>query len=272
MIYSEIKKRTKRKVEVTPCGIQYLDETLGGGFRNGSLVALLGREESGKTLFLEQILLSFLAQGKRSAYFALEFSDFELIDHMEKRIEAGIVSKKEIEKIEIFTSEEFSDGFHIVEEMEKLHQEKDISIFGIDSTMSLTAATSIEGEMQKIKELFLTLSDFAKKTKSIVFLITQKSKNSVEKKEASIYGSQRANHYANLILDFEVEDGKHTIEIAKNKQNGKKAKYDVALNSDTLFFEIKDGEMPKKATKTKKKKIKKHLLQKIWMSQNLMFL
>lgn len=256
MKYSEIKKQAKKKVSIMPSGVHYLDETLDGGFRNGSLIALLGREESGKTIFLEQILLSYLAQKKKSAYFALEFSDLEVINHIEKRIESGIVSEKDIEKMEIITSDEFSgenkDDISIdnklLKKMKILHELNRISIFGIDSTMALTGG-NLDDEFKFIRSLIFDLYKFAKETNSIVFIITQKSKAAIEKREASIYGSQFSNHLVNMILNFEVEDGKHTIEIAKNKQNGKKAKYEVELNRNTLFFELRDD----KATKTTKK-------------------
>jgi hypothetical protein len=111
-----------------------------------------------------------------------------------------------------------------------------VKFIGIDSTLMLYIE-ELGGE-QETTEIFRRLQKTTVENDVLIFVITQGSKEDNKEGRISIFGSQKANHFANMMihLTFDREEDKRHLIIAKNKQNGRYLKQRIYFNPKILAF------------------------------------
>jgi hypothetical protein len=99
---------------------------------------------------------------------------------------------------------------------------------------------NLKGE-QETTQMFRMLHSLCIKQDKTIFIISQGSKEDNNNNKVSIFGSQKANHFANIMLHltFDRRKNKRTIEFAKNKQNGYYGFIDLTFNKIKLILEQK---------------------------------
>lgn len=243
-ILAKIKSRGNTEPPVKyATGIEWIDNVFEGGFEKGQLIAILGDAEAGKTRLLDQILTRYGKAGMKSMYFALEFNERKLLDRFQQKLINGTVTEESIGNIYAVTTDMIeTDVDTIVKTIELNVKAHKIEIVAIDSTMMLYVEGS-KGEAM-ITEIFRKMHNIANSLDILLFVITQASKEDIKGNRVSILGSQRANHFCDIILFLQAERDDETNEIKeryfvihKNKQNGEYAKKRVFINPKTLEFE-----------------------------------
>ena len=243
-ILAKIKSRGNAEPPVKyATGIEWIDNVFEGGFEKGQLIAILGDAEAGKTRLLDQILTRYGKAGMKSMYFALEFNERKLLDRFQQKLINGTVTEESIGNIYAVTTDMIeTDVDTIVKTIELNVKAHKIEIVAIDSTMMLYVEGS-KGEAM-ITEIFRKMHNIANSLDILLFVVTQASKEDIKGNRISILGSQRANHFCDIILFLQAERDDETNEIKeryfiihKNKQNGEYAKKRVFINPKTLEFE-----------------------------------
>lgn len=223
-------------------GIKFLDDALDGGFEMGQLVTITGEQEAGKTMLLNQILAN-VAQGHQCLYFSLEFNKRQLQKNFAQRVKQGSVKLEALRNIEIVTTD-MTDGL-LLSVLTRIETEikNGAKFIGIDSTLMLYIE-ELGGEAETT-EIFRKLQNVTVKNDVLLFVITQGSKEDNKEGRISIFGSQKANHFANMMihLTFEREENKRHLIIAKNKQNGRYLKQRIYFNPKLLAFTPYDVEI-----------------------------
>ena len=227
-------------------GIKFLDDALEGGFEMGQLVTITGEQEAGKTTLLNQILAN-VAQGHKCLYFSLEFNKRQLQKNFAQRIKQGSVKLEATKNIETVTTD-MTDGL-LASVLTRIEAEirNGVKFIGIDSTLMLYIE-ELGGEAETT-EIFRRLQKVTVENDVLIFVITQGSKEDNKEGRISIFGSQKANHFANMMihLTFDREEDKRHLIIAKNKQNGRYLKERVYLNPKLLAFSPYEVEIEEKA-------------------------
>lgn len=230
------------EIQKIPTGIYWIDEDLDGGIQPGQLIAILGDSEAGKTQLINQILLSYAKNGKKSLYFSLEFGKKKVADYFHKKYVNGLITEKQLKNVSIVTDDMTeTDIDTICDTIEKNRGNYDF--VAIDSTLMLYDDKKNDKEAE-ITEIFRKLHKIANKNDVTIFLITQASKEDIKGKKISIFGSQRATHFCDIIYFIAIERDEKTNEITerylilhKNKQNGKYAKRKILFDRKKLEFE-----------------------------------
>jgi DNA repair protein RadA/Sms len=231
-------------------GINFLDDALDGGFEMGQLVTITGEQEAGKTMLINQILAN-VAQGHRCLYFSLEFNKRQLRKNFAQRIKQGGVKLEATKNIEVVTTD-MTDGL-LASVLTRIEAEirSGVKFIGIDSTLMLYIE-ELGGEAETT-EIFRRLQKVTVENDTLIFVITQGSKEDNKEGRISIFGSQKANHFANMMihLTFDREEDKRHLIIAKNKQNGRYLKQRIYFNPKILAFtpyEVEIDDAPKLQT------------------------
>jgi predicted ATP-dependent serine protease len=247
-------------------GISFLDEALEGGFEMGQLVTITGEQEAGKTMLINQILAN-VAQGHKCLYFSLEFNKRQLQKNFAQRIKQGGVKLEATKNIEVVTTD-MTDGLlaSVLAKIEYHIKQQGVKFIGIDSTLMLYIE-ELGGEAETT-EIFRRLQKITVENDTLIFVITQGSKEDNKEGRISIFGSQKANHFANMMLHltFDREEDKRYLIIAKNKQNGRYLKQRIYFNPKILAFtphEIEFEDAPKPTNKVGREKKKKDLFKDI---------
>jgi len=218
-------------------GIDFIDDVFGGGIHLGQLVTLTGEQESGKTKLLEQIL-SNVSKGFKCLYFSLEFNKYQVASYFKMKLEKGYITPEQLTNITIITTDMIDPEINTVIRAIKEHISKDGTTFvGIDSTLNLYHNT-LRGE-EETTEIFRRLQAVTISKNILLFAIAQNSKEDLKDDRVSIFGSQKANHFTNIMfhLKFDRDKNERQLVIAKNKQNGRYKKIEIKLNTDSLMFE-----------------------------------
>jgi len=240
-------------------GIEFLDKHFDGGFAMGQLVTVTGEPDAGKTMLTEQILAN-VSQGHRCIYFALEFNKRQAQNKFNKRVKNGTAKLESLKNIEFISAEDTEGEVgHIMNLINKEIDEKEARFIVLDSTIMLYIE-GLGGE-QEVTRMFYLLQNLVKKRDVLLFVITQSSKDENREGKVGIFGSQKASHFANIMLHLTYDkdkDERHLI-VAKNKQNGRYLKQKVVFSSTLLTFNTYGVEIEEEAPKPQ---------QRIWSGRD----
>ena len=217
-------------------GIDFIDDTLEGGFAMGQLVTITGEQEAGKTQLLNQIL-SNVANGFKCLYFSLEFNKRQIVKYFQKKLNNQTIIKEALKNIYIITNDMIdAEISNILGAIEHFIKEKETKFIAIDSTLAIYHK-DYAGE-QEITEIFRQLQAVTLRNDVLLFVISQSSKEDNKSNRISIFGSQKANHYANIMLHIYFNRDNETRELifAKNKQTGRHDKIKLEFDRERLLF------------------------------------
>lgn len=217
-------------------GIDFIDDTLEGGFELGQFVTITGEQEAGKTQIVNQILCN-VANGFKSLYFSLEFNKKQIKRYFKNKLENKTVSERALSNIIIITNDMIdSEITNIVQAINHHIVNDKVSFIALDSTLMLYHQ-SLTGE-QETTDIFRQLHNVTLKNDVLMFVITQGSKQDNKDNRVSIFGSQKANHFANIMLHltFDREKDERALIFAKNKQTGTYKKIDIKFDKELLLF------------------------------------
>jgi len=218
-------------------GIDFIDDTLEGGFELGQFVTFTGEQEAGKTQIVNQILCN-VANGFKCLYFSLEFNKKQVKRYFKKKLENKTVTEKALKNIFIVTNDMIdSEISNIIQTINYHITNNKITFIALDSTLMLYHK-SLTGE-QETTDIFRQLHSVTLKNDVLMFVITQGSKQDNKDNRVSIFGSQKANHFANIMLHltFDRDKDERQLIFAKNKQTGTYKKIDITFDKNTLMFE-----------------------------------
>lgn len=247
---SEGKKESIKKLTLTPLsqvkseqigrkktGIYEFDRVLGGGFAPGEVILLTGEPGIGKsTLVLQslQTLQTVYASGEEGA---------EQVKDRADRLGIALNGF-------MFSNDTQIEG--IIEGVSDIKAKPDILI--VDSIQTLYSADvdSPPGSISQLKETAKKLIMFAKKTKTIVFIIGHVTK------EGDMAGPKTLEHLVDCVLEFEGERISHyrLLRASKNRFGATDEIGIFEMKSDGLkevtnpavFLEEKKENSPGKAT------------------------
>jgi predicted ATP-dependent serine protease len=218
--------------------IPFIDKPLDNGIELGQLVTITGEQEAGKTSLLNQ-LLSGLAKKEKCLYFSLEFNKRQLKKHFKKMLKDKIITPRALENITVITNDMCSGEIDELTGIINNKTNESLNFIGIDSTLMLYSE-NLKGE-QETTQIFRVLHSLCVKQDKTIFLISQGSKEDNSNNKVSIFGSQKANHFTNIMLHltFDRRKNKRAIEFAKNKQNGYYGITELIFNKNKLILEEK---------------------------------
>lgn len=184
VLYEDIQEAHKKRKET---GIKELNQVLGGGVVQGSLVLIGGEPGIGKSTLLLQISRDFAAQGEKVLYVSGEES-LEQIKLRGERL--GIRN----EKLYLLAETNLE---RVLSQAEQLSPQMLI----LDSVQSVFSSklTSSPGTISQVREVAHQLFRFAKKNNVPCFLIGHITK------EGSLAGPKSLEHMVDVVLYFEGE-------------------------------------------------------------------
>lgn len=213
-------------------GIDFLDETLSGGFAPAQLVLVSGEPEAGKTALSTQIMEN-VAQHRRVGFFCFEFT----VDEYVRRNRNNPFLKKENIAI-------CNDGYDISRVAANIKEEyytHGTRFFVIDSQLRLSNADATTMEEEETSK-FSVLAKLCHKLGIVVLFIIQTSKTDTQ----NPMGSKKGGHEASIIIRIEFakalnsggenDENAREIKINKNKQTGKHFKERVYFDTERLRF------------------------------------
>jgi predicted ATP-dependent serine protease len=218
--------------------ISFIDKPLDEGIELGQLITITGEQEAGKTSLVNQIL-SGIAKKDKCLYFSLEFNKRQLKKHFKKMLKDKIITPKALENITVITNDMCSGDLFEILNIINNDTNKNIPFIGIDSTLMLYIE-NLKGE-EETTQIFRLLHSLCIKKDKTIFLISQGSKQDNSNAKVSIFGSQKANHLAHIMLHltFDRRKNKRTLEFAKNKQNGYSGIIELLFDKNKLIFQEK---------------------------------
>lgn len=218
-------------------GIDFIDDTLEGGFELGQFVTITGEQEAGKTQIVNQILCN-VANGFKCLYFSLEFNKKQIKKYFKNKLKNKTVTEQALSNIIIITNDMIDSEVSNIVQVVNHHITTDrVSFVALDSTLMLYSE-KLQGE-QETTDIFRQLHNVTLKNDVLMFVITQGSKQDNKDNRVSIFGSQKANHFANIMLHltFDRDKDERALIFAKNKQTGKYKKIDIKFDKELLIFE-----------------------------------
>lgn len=183
-------------------GFSEVDRVLGGGIAEGTVALVGGDPGIGKSTLLLQVLVNFAKAGKTVAYISGE----ESIDQVSERLERVV--------------DEVPDGLFLLSDQDLVNimdglgaQEFDAIV--IDSIHSLQH-NDLEGQsggMSQLKAVTSALTTWAKKTRTVVFLIAQVTK------EGYVAGPKTVEHIVDVVVYLEKVGSENTrmVRTMKNR-------------------------------------------------------
>jgi len=225
-------------------GISFIDKPFKGGLELGQLITLTGDAEAGKTMLLNH-LIGNVSKGHKCLYFSLEFNKRQFRDNFIQRLKSGVVSEESIKNIEVIVSDTLEHEnikniaigeLYTMLEIMKYEIQKGVKFIAIDSTLEFYV-NELRGE-EEVTTIFRELALIAKKHDVLVITISQGSKEDNKENIISIFGSQKAKHFATSMFHifYDVETEKRTFVVAKNKQEGGRFTQEVYLDTNTFTF------------------------------------
>ena len=236
MTLLELLKEEDTSSIVYSTGIDFIDEPLEGGFELGQFVTITGEQEAGKTQIVNQILCN-VANGFKSLYFSLEFNKKQIKRYFKNKLKNKTVSERALNNIIIITNDMIDSEIANIVQAINYHILTDkVSFIALDSTLMLYHQ-SLTGEAETT-DIFRQLHNITLKNNVLMFVITQGSKQDNKDNRVSIFGSQKANHFANIMLHitFDRDKDKRQLIFAKNKQTGTYKKIDIKFDKELLLF------------------------------------
>lgn len=236
MTLLELLKEDDLPTIVYSTGIDFIDEPLEGGFELGQFVTITGEQEAGKTQIVNQILCN-VANGFKSLYFSLEFNKKQIKKYFKNKVQNKTISERALNNIIIITNDMIDSEITNIIQAINYHIVNDkVSFIALDSTLMLYHQ-SLTGE-QETTDIFRQLHSVTLKNDVLMFVITQGSKQDNKDNRVSIFGSQKANHFANIMLHltFDRDKDERALIFAKNKQTGTYKKIDIEFDKELLLF------------------------------------
>ena len=215
--------------------IDFIDKPLKGGFAMGQLVTITGKQEAGKTQLLNQILCN-VANGFKSLYFSLEFNKRQVAKYFQNKLNSKTTTKKALNNIYIITNDMIDTEIsNIIETIEYFIKELGVKFIAIDSTLAIYNK-DYTGE-QEVTEIFRQLQKVTLENDVLLLVISQSSKQDNKENRISIFGSQKANHYTNIMIHIKYnKDETRELIFAKNKQTGIHSKIKLEFDRENLLF------------------------------------
>lgn len=217
----------KQKQDVTtkyPSGIQCLDDSIDGGFREGDFTIISGVPGNGKTTLARMFTTSFAEKGVASVWFSYEMTIPELWDSFEKMgADASLISY-----VPIVMEHEYA---WILERIDQAVKEFDVKAVFIDTIRDVVKPME-RGENYSlyVEQLCKDLRDYAIQNKLMIFAVAhatkQTRKNTEETTNADIAYSNGIPATATNI--FHVWRGKKKeseityVKIGKSRRDGTK--------------------------------------------------
>ena len=183
------------------CGIQEINDVLGGGFLTGGVVLLAGQPGIGKSTLLMQVA-GFISQTARVLYVSGEESFAQVAARAHR-----LHPHKEL-TIEFISSTNVADISATV-----LAQKYDLVIIDSIQTMQLDSITSAPGSVSQITNSTNVLIQSAKTANSAMVIVGHVTK------EGSIAGPKILEHLVDVVMQFEGDryGGFKTIRAIKNR-------------------------------------------------------
>ncbi|MBD3797612.1 MAG: AAA family ATPase [Campylobacterales bacterium] len=257
MTLQELLKTIIKKPPVYSTGIEFLDNALDGGFEMGQLVTVTGEPDAGKTMFTEQVL-SNVSRGFKCLYLSLEFNRRQAHQRFWQRVNNGTADFDALANVEFVSTEDTDGDMGQVINIINKNIENGTRFIIIDSTLMLHIE-GMGGE-QEITEIFRRLHALTVKNDVLLFVITQSSKDENKEGRVGIFGSQKASHFANIMLHltYDKDKDERWLVISKNKQNGEYLKQKVVLSKTLLTFntyavEVEEAKKPQQKGGREKK-------------------
>ncbi len=236
MTLLELIKQDLKQPPIYSTDVDFIDNVFDGGIQLGQLITITGEQESGKTKLMEQIL-SNVSQGFKCLYFSLEFNKYQVASYFTMKLQKGYITQDQLNNIIIITTDLIDPSINnIIQAINYNIKNDNITFIGLDSTLNLYHNT-LRGE-EETTEIFRQLQAVTIQNNVLLFAIAQNAKQDIKDDRVSIFGSQKANHFTNIMLHlkFDREKNKRQLIVAKNKQNGKYAKIDIKLDKNSLIF------------------------------------
>lgn len=90
---------------------------------------------------------------------------------------------------------------------------------------------------QEVTEIFRQLQKVTLENDVLLLVISQSSKQDNKENRISIFGSQKANHYTNIMIHIKYnKDETRELIFAKNKQTGIHSKIKLEFDRENLLF------------------------------------
>lgn len=195
-------KVERKPLQRLQTGFDEVDRVLGGGIAEGTVALVGGDPGIGKSTLLLQVLANFAAAGKTVAYISGE----ESIDQVAERLER--------------VGDSVPDGLFLLSDqdlgniMDGLGAQQFDAIV-IDSIHSLqhNELDGQSGGMSQLKAVTTALTSWAKKTRTVVFLIAQVTK------EGYVAGPKTVEHIVDVVMYLEKVGSENTrmIRTMKNR-------------------------------------------------------
>lgn len=213
-------------------GIDFLDQTFGGGLAPAQLVLVSGEPEAGKTALATQIMEN-VAVHRRVGFFCFEFT---VDEYVRRNRQNPFLNKANIAIC--------NDGYDISRVAANIKEEfytHGTRFFVIDSQLRLSNAEATTMEEEETSK-FSILAKLCHKLGIVVMFIIQTSKTDTQ----NPMGSKKGGHEASIIIRIEFakalnsggenDENAREIKINKNKQTGKHFKERVYFDTERLKF------------------------------------
>ena len=215
-------------------GLQWIDDSFGGGFQCGTLIAFGGSKDAGKTTLTEQIFFN-ITGANPAAYFGLEFNPRNFQQKVFKQRGRQYKNDNFFYISRTDTNCEITD---ICSKIKLLNKKHTVRFFCIDSQMRLWKNAKNLSKEERTTSIFDELSSLAVRLDICIFMIVQYSKEDAKAKDFEIMYSKLAGHIVDAMIDIErLPNGKRKVSIVKNKIAGKYDTNEVGFDTEKLEFE-----------------------------------
>lgn len=262
---AQVLREAAGNAEKFPTGFETLDRFTKGGIRSGDLVIIKGPTEAGKTTLAVQIAQTwakrkdvlvvgiFDDEGRKAAAVRIGQGSFGI---ERDRLEAGeedAVRALETLGERIFLPDPDAEDFETIAEEAARRANGRSVVLIIDSLQTVRTAEPVESERLGIKALVNAARSFNARHGFRTIALSEVNRGAyaarAEKdrvsKLSSGAGSSRIEYGCELLIDIESAT---TVEVLKNRIGGKKGRFTVELDEDTvLFSEVPTDEAQRRA-------------------------
>lgn len=217
----------KQKQDVSskiPSGIQCIDDSIDGGFREGDFTIISGVPGNGKTSLARMFTKHFSEKGIPSIWFSYEMTITELWDSFEKMgADASLISY-----VPIVMEHEYD---WILEHIDKARKEFGVRAIFIDTIRDVVKPQKQEQNYSLyVEQLCKDLRDYAIQNKMMIFAIAHATKqtrsNTEETSNADIAYSNGIPATATNIFHVwrgkKKDEGMTYVKIGKSRRDGTK--------------------------------------------------
>ncbi len=204
-------------------GIQCIDDSIDGGFREGDFTIISGVPGNGKTTLARMFTTSFSAKGIPSIWFSYEMTIPELWDSFEKMgADAGLISY-----VPIVMEHEYD---WILERIDQARKEFGVRAVFIDTIRDVVSARQEQNYALYVEQLCKDLRDYAIANKLMIFAVAHATKqtrsNTEETSNSDIAYSNGIPATATNIFHVwrgkRKEEGMTYVKIGKSRRDGTK--------------------------------------------------